>query len=326
MTTSPTQSPTQSPAQSLATGPTQSPAGRPATSLIFGIGIPASAAPGDDPVALAREAERLGYDFVSAADHPGGADPSYDTPTMLTWIAARTSRIKVASRVLAVPFRRPAMVAKLAASLDQLSGGRVILGLGAGYSDQEIAAVGGPAQSPAEKIDALAEAIQIIRGAWTCPGYTQDGRHYSVRDLEMAPRPQPSVPIWLGTFGPRALAVTGRLADGWIPSLGYRPVEEFPAMRRRIDEAALAAGRKPDDVRGILNLTLRLDPGAEPERDTVSGSADEVIEQLRDLLGLGFTGFNFGIAGPDRVAAMSQVAQEVLPALRSAATAASTAS
>ena len=100
------------------------------TELSFGVNVPTSAGPGDDPVGLAQEAERLGFDFVSAADHPCGPGPSYETPTMLTWIAARTSRIKVATRVLAVPFRRPAMVAKLAASLDQLSGGRFILGLG----------------------------------------------------------------------------------------------------------------------------------------------------------------------------------------------------
>src|SRR6202035_521602 len=286
--------------------------------LTSGGGTPASAAPGDDPVGLAQEAERLGYDFVSAADHPGGASPSYDTTTMLTWIAARTSRIKVASRVLAVPFRRPAMVAQLATSLDLLSGGRVILGLGAGSSDQEIAAVGAPAQSPAEKIAGLAEAIGVIRGAWTCAGYTQDGRHYSVRDLEMEPRPGHPIPIWLGTFRPRALAVTGRLADGWIPSLGYRPLEEIRAMPRPIDESALAAGRSPDQIRGVLNLNLRLDPGAQPERDAVTGSAAQVVSQLRALLGLGFTGFNFLIGGPDRGAAMRQVAEEVLPALRAA--------
>jgi alkanesulfonate monooxygenase SsuD/methylene tetrahydromethanopterin reductase-like flavin-dependent oxidoreductase (luciferase family) len=285
------------------------------TDLTFGIGVPASAGPGDDPVGLAQEAERLGYDFVSTADHPTGDSPSYDTPTMLTWIAARTSRIKVASRVLAVPFRRPAMVAKLAVSLDLLSGGRLILGLGAGYSDQEIAAVGGPELSPGAKIDGLAEAIQIIRGAWTGSAYSQDGRHYSVRDLEMQPRPGHPVPIWLGAFGPRALAVTGRLADGWIPSLGYRPTEEFPAMRRRIDEAALAAGRRPDEIRGILNLNLSLDPAAGARPDTVTGSPDQVISQLRDLLGLGFSGFNFLIGGPDRAATMRQVAEEVLPAV-----------
>jgi alkanesulfonate monooxygenase SsuD/methylene tetrahydromethanopterin reductase-like flavin-dependent oxidoreductase (luciferase family) len=287
--------------------------------LSFGVGVPTSAAPGDDPVGMAQEAERLGYDFVSAADHPCGSDPSYETATMLTWIAARTSRIEVASRVLAAPFRRPAMVAKLAASLDLLSGGRFILGLGGGYSDQEIAAVGGPVLSPPDKIDALAEAIQVIRGAWTRSGYTQHGRQHSVRDLEMEPKPARPIPVWLGTFGPRALAVTGRLADGWIPSLGYMPVEQIPAMRRRIDAAAEAAGRRPDQIRAILNANIRIDPDARPRPDAVAGSARQVVGQLRRLLDLGFTGFNFLIGSPHRAATMQQVAEEVLPALRSTA-------
>jgi alkanesulfonate monooxygenase SsuD/methylene tetrahydromethanopterin reductase-like flavin-dependent oxidoreductase (luciferase family) len=287
------------------------------TELIFGVGVPASAAPGDDPVSLAQHAERLGYDFVSAADHPCGASPSYETTILMTWIAAQTSRIKVASRVLAVPFRRPAMVAKLAASLDLLSGGRFILGLGAGYSDQEIAALGAPVLSPGAKIDALAEAIQVIRGAWTHPGFTQDGRHHSVRDLEMEPKPARTIPVWLGTFGSRALAVTGRLADGWIPSLGYMPVEEIPAMRRRIDNAAEAAGRRPEEIRGILNVSIRFDPGAQPQPDAVTGSAKQVASQLQDLLGLGFTGFNFILSGPDQLANMQQIAEDVLPILRS---------
>jgi alkanesulfonate monooxygenase SsuD/methylene tetrahydromethanopterin reductase-like flavin-dependent oxidoreductase (luciferase family) len=288
------------------------------TELIFGVGVPTSAAPGDDPVGMAQEAERLGYDFVSAADHPAGSSPSYETTVMLTWIAARTTRIKVASRVLGVPFRRPAMVAKLAASLDLLSGGRFILGLGAGYSDEEIAALGAPPLSPAGKIDGLAEAIQVIRGAWTCSGYTQDGRHHGVRDLEMEPKPARPIPVWLGTFGPRALAVTGRLADGWIPSLGYMPAEEIPAMRHRIDAAAEAAGRRPDDIRSILNVTIRIDPDAQPRPDTVAGSPLQVAGQLRDLLGLGFTGFNFLLSGPDRIASMQRIAHDVLPMLRSA--------
>ena len=288
------------------------------TELIFGVGVPASAAPGDDPVSMAQEAERLGYDFVSAADHPCGASPSYETTIMLTWIAAHTSRIKVASRVLAVPFRRPAVVAKLAASLDQLSGGRFILGLGAGYSDREIAALGAPVLSPAGKVDGLAEAIQVIRGAWTTSGYTLHGHHYSVRDLELEPKPADPIPMWLGTFGPRALAVTGALADGWIPSLGYKPLDEFPAMRRRIDAAAKAAGRRPDQIRSILNVGIRIDPDAHPQPDAVSGSAKLVISQLRDLLDLGFTGFNFILSGPDRTTNMRQIADDVLPVLRSA--------
>jgi alkanesulfonate monooxygenase SsuD/methylene tetrahydromethanopterin reductase-like flavin-dependent oxidoreductase (luciferase family) len=287
------------------------------TDLIFGVGVPASAAPGDDPVGMAQHAERLGYDFVSAADHPCGASPSYETTIMLTWIAAQTSRIKVASRVLAVPFRRPAMVAKLAASLDLLSGGRFILGLGAGYSDQEIAALGAPVLPPGAKIDGLAEAIQVIRGAWTHPGYTQDGRHHNVHDLDMEPKPARPIPVWLGTFGPRALAVTGRLADGWIPSLGYMPAEQIPAMRRRIDNAAEAAGRRPEDIRSILNVSIRIDPGAQPQPDAVTGAAKQVASQLQDLLGLGFTGFNFMLSSPDQIAAMQQIAEDVLPILRS---------
>ena len=287
------------------------------TELIFGVGVPASAAAGDDPAGLAQEAERLGYDFVSAADHPCGADPSYETPTMLTWIAARTSRIKVASRVLAVPFRRPAIVAKAAASLDLLSGGRFILGLGGGYSDQEITALGGAALSPGEKIDGLAEAVLLIRGAWTNPDFTQIGKYHIARNLRMEPRPARPIPIWLGTFGPRALAVTGRLADGWIPSLGYMPVEEIPAMRRRIDAAAEAAGRAPDAIRGILNVNIRIGPAAARPPDAVAGSAKQVVDQLRDLLGLGFTGFNFLVGGPDRTANLRRVAEEVLPVLRS---------
>lgn len=282
--------------------------------LTFGIGIQTS--PDSDPVGLALAAERLGFDFVSAADHPTG-DPSYETTIMLTWIAARTSRIKVASRVLAVPFRRPAMVAKLAASLDLFSGGRFILGLGAGYSDPELTALGAPGLSPAEKIEGLAEAVQIIRGAWTQASYTQDGHLHSVLDLQMEPKPFHPIPIWLGTFGPRALAVTGRLADGWIPSLGYLPVEEFPRMRRRIDAAAEAAGRRPDEIRGILNLGIRIDAGARPQPDVVAGSARQVAGQLQALLRLGFAGFNFITSGPDRMAAIERIADDVLPILRS---------
>ena len=126
-------------------------------------------------------------------------------------------------------------------------------------------------------------------------------------------------PFSLITFGPRALAVTGALADGWIPSLGYMPAEQIPAMRRRIDAAAQAAGRRPADIRAILNLSIRIDPDAQPQPDAVTGSAKQVVNQLRDLRGLGFTGFNFILSGPDRVASMQQIAHDVLPTLRSAA-------
>jgi len=110
--------------------------------LAFGLSIAPSAADGADPVAAARMAEDLGFDFVSASDHPCGTEPTYETWTLLSWIAAATTRIRIATRVLGVPYRNPAMVAKMAETFSRLSGGRLILGLGGGYSDDEFRAFG----------------------------------------------------------------------------------------------------------------------------------------------------------------------------------------
>lgn len=276
--------------------------------MLIGVGISASTQ--SDPLAEALAAESAGYDFVSASDHPGGPSPSYETPALLTWIAARTTRIRVASRVLAVPFRRPAMVAKWAETLQRLSGGRLILGLGGGYSDEEIIALGAPALSPGAKVDGLADAIDIIRGAWSGNLVRHAGRVHSVHDLQIAPTPERTIPIWLGTYGPRALALTGRLADGWIPSLGFAPPPQIPAMLDRIRTASAATGRAPQDVRAIYNVPIRLATRSDP--DVVAGSAVDVVEQLQAFTQLGFTGFNL-MPTPDQARA---VADEVLPALR----------
>src|SRR5881397_3549821 len=112
------------------------------TALLFGLNVSKSVGPGSDPVADARKAEDLGFDFVSASDHLHGETPSFETWTVLSWIAARTSRIRVATRVLGVPYRHPPVVAKMAESFDRLSGGRLILGLGAGSSDEEFQSLG----------------------------------------------------------------------------------------------------------------------------------------------------------------------------------------
>src|SRR5688500_3295153 len=125
------------------------------TTLLFGLNISTSAAPGADPVAEARRAEELGFDFVSANDHPCGTNPTHEVWTMLAWMAAGTSRIQVASRVLGVPYRLPPMVAKMAETLDRLSGGRLILGLGGGASDDEFRAFGVGVPTAREKIDGL---------------------------------------------------------------------------------------------------------------------------------------------------------------------------
>src|SRR5262245_5287596 len=121
--------------------------------VLFGLDLPASVVGHADPAEAARRAEDLGYDFVSTSDHPCGVDPTYETWTMLTWIAARTSRIGIATRVLGVPYRPPAMVAKMAESLDRLSAGRLVLGLGGGFADHEFRAFGLPVPTAREKVD-----------------------------------------------------------------------------------------------------------------------------------------------------------------------------
>jgi alkanesulfonate monooxygenase SsuD/methylene tetrahydromethanopterin reductase-like flavin-dependent oxidoreductase (luciferase family) len=224
--------------------------------MLFGVDI--STDTGSDPVAAALRAEDLGFDFVSSSDHPGATD-THEVWTMLTWIAARTSRIRIATRVLGVPFRNPALTGKMAATLDRLSGRRLILGLGGGSGDDEMRAFGIPVPTPREKVDGMAAAVETIR-----------------RDF--------AGPIWLGTFGPRALAVTGRLADGWIPSLGYVPDDELPRMRERVLGAAEQAGRAPAAITCALNV----------------GDAD--ADRLRPFVAAGFTAFNFKTADVERVA------------------------
>ncbi len=285
----------------------------PAISL--GLNISTSAAPGADPAREARIAEELGFDFVSANDHPGGTGPSFEVWTMLAWMAAATTHIRIASRVLGVPYRNPAMVAKMGETLNRLSRGRLILGLGGGSSDEEFRAFGLGVPSPGEKIEGLEEAMRIIRGLWSEQNFTYEGRRYRMEGANLEPKPDSHIPIWTGTLGPRGLAVTGRLADGWIPSLELAPPARAAALREQILAAAIDAGRDPDEITCVYNLEIRVG-----ERDSrphvVSGSAGEVIDQLRGFVQLGFSVMNFIPVGPDEDGQRQRLAQDVIPALR----------
>jgi alkanesulfonate monooxygenase SsuD/methylene tetrahydromethanopterin reductase-like flavin-dependent oxidoreductase (luciferase family) len=285
----------------------------------FGLNISTSAATGVDPIALAVRAEQIGYDFVSSSDHPCGSSPSFETWTMLCFIAAATSRIRIATRVLGVPYRAPAMVAKMAESLDRLSGGRFVLGLGAGSADDEHRAFGLGVRSPKDKTDGLEEAVTIIRGLWSERSFTFGGRLYQVEQAELEPKPSHPIPLWLGTFAPRALAVTGRLADGWIPSLGYAPPAQVVALRRRVLEAAEAAGRDPAAITCAYNLEVRVDETRNADETVVAGPPEAIVERLHEFVGLGFTAFNFMLSGIDSGEQAEMVAAEVIPALRAAA-------
>lgn len=288
------------------------------TDVLFGLDVTTSAAPGADPVSDALRAESLRFDFVSASDHPGSDHPTLETWTLLSWIAATTTRIRVATRVLGVPNRPPPVLAKMAETLDRMSGGRLILGLGGGYSDGEFRAFGLRVPSARQKVDGLEEAIRITQGLWTEPSFSFDGSHYRTEAAELEPKPSRRIPIWLGTFGPRALQLTGRLADGWIPSLELAPPERVPAMRELILRGAKAAGRDPDDITLAYNMEIRVDERADAPPHVVTGSPSAVAEQLVGFTKLGFRAMNFQPRGPGRDEQIERLATEVVPAVREA--------
>ena len=271
--------------------------------LLFGTFV----TPGPRAVELAVTADRAGLDLVTFSDHP--YQPAFlDTWTLMSYVAARTTRIRVSANVLNLPLRPPAVLARAAASLDILSGGRVELGLGAGGFPDAIASMGGPRLTPGQSIEALAEAIGIIRDLWDTDSrerISHVGTHYAVAGTKRGPRPAHDIGIWVGAYKPRMLALTGALGDGWLPSMDYLPPGSLPAANARIDEAATAAGRKPGDVRRLLNFL----PGG-----YLSGDPASWVEPIADLaLTHGISGF---IVAIDDHTLTRRYAEEVVPAVR----------
>lgn len=286
--------------------------------LLFGVNVGTSTAPGDDPVRLARLAEDLGFDFVSASDHPYGSSPCFETATLLTWILARTERVRVLSRVFGLPLRNEAMLAKTAESMQRLSRGRLMLGHGSGGSEDEFHSIGIPRATPGERLAALEEGVTLMRQLWDGGPVTFHGRHHRLEAAQLHPTPESPIPIWLGTFGPRALELTGRLADGWIPSLGYRPTSELPQMMENVREGASVAGRDPDALTYALNTEIEV--GGEPDEGRVAGSADEIVDQLNGFIRTGFTAFNFILRATTPADAMRRVEAEIVAPLRAQTT------
>jgi alkanesulfonate monooxygenase SsuD/methylene tetrahydromethanopterin reductase-like flavin-dependent oxidoreductase (luciferase family) len=283
---------------------------------LFGLNVSIAASPGADPIADARLAERLGFDFVSASDHLHGDSPTFEPWTLLTSIAAATATLRVASRVLAVPYRNPAVLAKMAETLDRLSGGRLILGLGGGYLDDEFRAFGLRVPTPRDKVDGVAETMWIARGLWSEPSFTFEGRLYRTEDARLTPKPEHRIPIWLGMYKPRGLALTGRMADGWIPSYGFAPPDEVKFLRKQVLAAARDAGRDPEEITCVYNLEIRVEESRVQPSDGLSGTPDVLVDRLIELRRMGFSAFNVVAGGPDRAEQIERLASEVLPAVR----------
>jgi len=264
----------------------------------FGTFITPTNAEPHGPVALALLSEELGYDLVTFQDHP--YQPRFhDTWTLLSYVAAVTTRIQLAPNVLNLPLRPAPVIARSAASLDLLSDGRFNLGLGAGAFWDAIEAMGGPRLSPGQAVDALSEAIDLIRGIWDPGDRTplHGGRYDTVHGAKRGPVPAHAIPVWVGAYKPRMLGITGAKADGWLPSLGRMESADLRDANALIDDAAERAGRAPADVRRLLNISGR-----------------EGVERLADLALV--HGFSTFIVGSDDGAFLRSFAAETAPRVR----------
>jgi alkanesulfonate monooxygenase SsuD/methylene tetrahydromethanopterin reductase-like flavin-dependent oxidoreductase (luciferase family) len=260
--------------------------------ITFGLSLIPSVGELGRNLELAQAGDKAGLEYLAVQDH--AYNPEFlDAWTLITYLAARTEKIAFVPDVADLQLRPPTMLAKAAASLSVLSGGRIVLGVGGGATADGIAGMGGPRRSPAEMISFTEEALHVMRQALGGDAVQLLSEQHRIEGYEAGPVPPAPVPLWLGSNGPRMLAVTGRASDGWVSPLNsYAPPGSIPARQRLIDDAARSAGRDPADVRRIYNVVGAID--AQTSRSAFSGSADAWVDALADwAVDLGFDTFIF---------------------------------
>lgn len=285
---------------------------------LFGISVTPNAAAYREIVEQVLAAERGGLDLVGIQDHPYQRR-FLDTFALIGDLLARTQRLRFFPDVASLPMRPPTMMAKAAASLDLMSGGRFELGIGAGAFWDAIAGMGGVVRERGERLPALEEAIQIIRAALDVGPERRvvrgAGPHYPIPGYPPGPAPAHRVEIWVGAMSPGALRLIGRLADGWVPGGGASRVAEFPSLNARIDEAALAAGRDPKAIRRVVNISGSITDGEQGD-GPLDGPPAQWIDTLTQWGNdLGIDGFVFWPpdSGTDQI---ERFAAEIVPAVR----------
>ena len=243
---------------------------------------------------MTRLGEQVGFDSVWVGDHllyrdeAHGARGPWEAWTTLAGIAASTTRIAIGPLVACTSFHNPAMLANLAATVDEISGGRLILGLGAGWNETEYRAFGFPFE---QRVARFAEAFTIIRSLLRDGRVDFEGEFYTARDCELVPGPRPGgPPLMVGSIGERMLALTVPYVDGWnawFSWTGNRP-EGVEPLRAKVDAACAAAGRQPRDVERTVAVLVRL-PGATDGREAdavqqvtpLEGSPEQIADALR---------------------------------------------
>jgi len=297
----------------------------------FGLTLPhyGFSLPGGEPITFeavadsARRAERLGFDSVWISDHffysfgRYGADPipiaAIEPLTAIAGLASLTERIRLGTLVLGAPFRHPSIVAKMATTIDAISGGRLDLGVGAGWLEQEFDAFGYRFGSVGERFDALGETLQVLQGLLSGESTSFDGPTVRLRDARSLPASvQPRIPVWVGgKGGPRVLRLAARHADGWNGAWRWTP-ETYGERAAAARSACEEAGRDPatfrlsaglytllgeDDrtfratfARGVASMpgdALRGETEETWRADTLSGTPEQAIERVRAFEELG---------------------------------------
>lgn len=264
-------------------------------------------------VAVAQACEAAGFDYVAVCDHVAiPADRAeamgtewWDTVATLAFVAARTERVRLLSHVAVLPYRHPLVTAKAWATLDVLSGGRAVLGVGAGHVEEEFAALGVPFAERGARLD---EAIDAVRAALSDEYATHHGATWSYEGMGQRPRPvQDRLPIWVGGSSPAAVRRAAERGDGWLPQ--GPPKEGMAAAIERLHELRAAAGRSGEPFTiGALSGPLHV---GEPDWDAgrcVSGPPEKVAGYLRTFRDLGCHQVQVGFASRSAAELGDQIA------------------
>jgi probable F420-dependent oxidoreductase len=271
-----------------------------------------------------RAAEDAGWHGVWFADHymPNTSDgtpargDAYECWALLPALAAVTSRVRIGTLVSPTSVHHPALLAKRAATIDRLSGGRMVLGLGAGWQVNEHHAYGIELEPPGKRVSRFEEAIQVVRSMLAEDVTTFHGACYDITDAPCDPKPvQAPLPILVGTRSPRMLRITARYADEWNT---WATPEEAAGHRTALMAACEAAGRDPATMRTTVNALIDLDGGPPSAgRAVLAGSAGQLTDQLGRYAELGFDEFilpdwNLGADASECADNVARIKREVI--------------
>jgi probable F420-dependent oxidoreductase len=255
-----------------------------------------------DHVVLPVSMARSNYPYSETRQLPGGSAQDYLEPlAVLAWLAQATAKVRIGTSVLVIPYRNPVLAAKMLATIDQLSNGRVILGAGVGWLREEFEAL---ATAPFEERGAVTdEYVQLMRAAWTTDPVGFDGRFYKLAKVHALPKPvqRSGIPVWIGGHTDAAVKRAGTLGDAWHP-IGLRPPallhpDEYRTKAEQVRAWAKRAGRDPKAVELTLRVPMEVRPARAKapgtDRPLFQGTAAEVMADVQTYQRLGVTHFVF---------------------------------